>query len=1728
MPPTMTSGPPGLTLIAPSGPPLWRPRGQEDLAPSGAKAKANANLAALRVLRATQNGSRPPTADESAVLARWAGWGALPEIFDDVRTEWADQRAQLRALLSDAEWKAAALTTLNAHYTSAEVISAMWAAVVALGFTGGRVLEPGCGSGNFIGLAPDLPLDLVGVELDPITAAIAAALYPHADIRAQGFEDTNLAPDSFDLVVGNVPFAKLALHDPLHNRARHSVHNHFIIKALRFTRPGALMAVLTSRYTLDSRNPAARREMAELADLVGAVRLPNGAMQRAAGTQAIMDLLILRRREGAPNLFATPWASLSTVPCGGDTPTVTINEYFGAHRDHVLGTIETDQGMYGKDELVVRSAGDLSPALTTALADIVAAGLDAGLGWKAPLRPTVKAAGPSRPAKQVTAPKVATVPQHGRRIVIPPPPRKEGTVLTTDGDTGFGIVRYGSIEAFTPTPKGSVAEVTALVQLRDIVAALLEAQASSGDDSAFSDFQEALNQAYDDYVGRFGPISRFSTRPTGRIAHCCPLCVHEWILGAKDHAPTACPACGEPYTDEGTPRMARIMPPMGGFRAADPDFPALLALEIFDPETQTAHKAPIFTTRVVAPRSHAEAAETAQDALSMCLDQYGDVRLDRIAELLGVDVDEARQQLGDLVWEDPIGHMLVTAAAYLSGNIRTKLAEARLAALDDPRFNAHVAALEEVLPADLATTEIDARLGCTWIDADDVRNFLVEALGAPDDHTSVGHVALTATWNVGIPAWERTSVSLASTWGTTRCDAGHLVQFSLNQQPATVYDSYKDGSGKDVKVLNVEETMKAREKQEAVEECFSTWIWSDPDRAKRLARIYNDRFNSTVLPVFDGAHLSLPGLSADMVGRVHPHQLNSIWRGISSPTLGLFHPVGAGKTLVMCAMGMEMRRLGLIAKPVYVVPNHMLEQFTAEFIRHYPLARVLMATKEQTTAANRKEFVARCAMGDWDGIVITASAFERIPLSDETKAEFLDTKMAALEAAIREQEEQSGRASTKRMQLSLKKLVERHKRLLAEERKDNGVRFEATGIDYIFYDEAHYAKNMSFPSHIQGVGGDGSQRAEDLEAKVTWLRTQHGERVVCLATATPVANTLAEIFVMQRYLQPDALHEAKIYEFDAWAATFGRTINQIELSPDGSSYRIASRFARFRNVPDLMAMFWQVSDILTPESLGLPIPAIAGGEAEVVKVAATDALRAYMADVAQRAQDIRDKKPRRLDDPDAYDDDEERKPKLDNMLVVSTDGRKAALHLSLVRDPETKEPLVPDGPDKIVAAAQRIAAIYRTHRHTRFKDSAGNVADRPGGFQLVFCDLGTPKDGQWSVYGELRGALVAAGVPESGIRYIHEAKDDRAKADLFGACRDGRISVLIASTAKGGVGTNVQSRMVALHHIDCPWRPCDIEQREGRILRQGNQNAVVNVVRYVTESSFDIYLWQTVTRKAAFIYQVMSGKFKGREVDDIGEQALSYAEVTAIATGNPLLLEQAGVNNEVARLTRSRRAHHQDQSHLEWIIDHGTESLDTQERIVAMCEAAIARRLDTRGEKFAMTLHGRRHTVRQEAGEALVMAMLQGANGIIPGPKEDPKREVVGSLGGFDIALSWQRKRTWEYTMAVFISLRLVGTDVFFQFTRADVMKGNPHSLIIQLENNLADLERTRNRALVSIDQVRSELEQAQARLGIPFPHEEELATLERRAKEIATTLQRQAEEAEAARNRARTEGAAA
>ncbi|HSH22502.1 MAG TPA: DEAD/DEAH box helicase family protein, partial [Acidimicrobiales bacterium] len=748
---------------------------------------------------------------------------------------------------------------------------------------------------------------------------------------------------------------------------------------------------------------------------------------------------------------------------------------------------------------------------------------------------------------------------------------------------------------------------------------------------------------------------------------------------------------------------------------------------------------------------------------------------------------------------------------------------AQAAAAEDPRWQANVEALRAVVPMDLGPAEIDARLGAAWIPADDVADFGRELLGCS---VVVEHAPVTATWAARAPRWERQSVAATSLWGTKRADAVAILQSSLNQTPITVYDTLDDNR----RVVNPAETLAAREKQEALGERFAAWVWEDPERAARLVAEYNRRFNSTVLARHDGSHLSLPGLAANF--HPHPHQRDGVWRIVSEPTALLAHDVGAGKTATMAMASQELRRLGLVKKPCFVVPNHMLDQFSRELCQLYPQAKVLVATKDDTTAEARKAFVARCATGDWDAVVMTASAFGRIPVSEETRKAFLDEHLGELRKAIAESN-QGERLTVKRLEARMAQMEAKHAKLLDEHRKDDGVSFEQTGIDYLFVDEAHHFKNRQFATHMNGVGGQGSVRAEDLEVKLGYLRSLYGERVTTFATATPIANSLSEMWVMQSYLQPTRLAAAGVDTFDAWAATFGRTVTALELAPDGGSYRLNTRFARFANVPELLTMFRAVADVRSAAQLGLAIPAVAGGGPETVVVPASEDLRRYVASLVDRAEQVRS---RRVT------------PEEDNMLKIAGDGRRAALDLRLVG--EEPDPLG----GKAAAAAERIARWFHATTGALYPDATGAPSPRTGSLQLVFCDLGTPKAGEWSVYEDLRQHLGRRGVPEAMVRFVHEAADDRAKAELFAACREGRVAVLIGSTEKMGVGTNVQRRLVALHHLDCPWRPADLAQRDGRALRQGNANAEVAMLRYVTEESFDVFMWQTCERKAAFIH----------------------------------------------------------------------------------------------------------------------------------------------------------------------------------------------------------------------------------------------------------------------------------
>ncbi|PWU52775.1 helicase [Micromonospora sp. S4605] len=1608
-------------------------------------AKLRANLAALRTLRAVQAAGRPATVQEQAVLARWASWGAVPGVFES-RTNhpdyarFAEQRAELRDLLSPAEYAAAELTTLNAHYTDAAYVQAIWSAVRELGFDGGMVLEPGCGSGNFMGLAPP-SARMVGVELDPVTAGIAAALYPHAEIRAESFADTRAPSGAFDLTVGNVPFANVRLTDRRHNAGRHALHNHFIIKSLHLTRPGGLVAVLTSRFTMDAANPAARREMAALADLVAAVRLPSGAHQVAAGTQAITDLLILRRREPGREPGPVAWEQTRLLDLDiAAEQADQVNEYFADRPERVLGEMTLGRGMNRDGELIVRSTGDTGEALARVLRDVVDEARREGLT----MTPRVDG---DRPAEPVA--------------VLASTDRAEGHIEALDDGT-FSTVADGQVVPHE-VPATQADELRALLGLRDTVTALLSAEAATVDDGdehggaaaqgSPAALRAELNERYDAYVAVYGPLNRYTLRRTGRT---------------------------DPETGE--PKMARINPPMGRFRQTDPHAATVFALEHFDDTTQTATKADIFARRVILPRAPQLGADTPADALAICVDNHGEVRLPEVARLLGVSEPEARAALGDLVYDEPGTGRLVEAPEYLSGNVRVKLRAAQAAAETDPRFETNVRALQRVVPRDLGPGEIDAAFGAPFLPAPIVEQFLQETLRDPG--LRVEHVG-GSDWRV---RGSRTGVLARSTWGTPGMAAPDLAQRLLTKTPIRVFVEVEEGK----RALDVEATAAAQAKAIELEERFSAWVWEDPDRAEQVATTYNEMFNATVPRSYVGVTRSLPGIAVGFTPR--PHQVEAVARIVAEPAVGLFHAVGAGKTAVMAISAMEQRRLGLVNKPAIVVPNHMLEQFTREFLQIYPRARLLAAGRDDMSTDRRRRFVARCATGDWDAIIMAASFFERLSLSPEEQRRFLDEELQELrdkivragEQAIANGEDAKRSSSVKRLQKALLRKEERIKEKL-DRVKDPGVTFEQTGIDFIYRDELHELKNDTITSSIPDAGNDGSDRAVDFRMKLSYLRRQRGMRVVCGATATPIANSVRELYVATRQLRPDLLEATGTTDFDTWAATFAKVVTAIEVSPTGQGFQMRARLAKYANVPELSLMMRTYGDVRTPEDLALPTPLLTRREdgeraPHIVTLDPSPELEEFISGLDERVERIRN---RQVD------------PSVDNMLKVSGEARAASLDLRLIGEQQNT-------PSKIHAAAERIAAIWRDTRDTVYlvnSDAETPVEHpTPGALQIVFCDQSTPNPERWNVYDALADLLVERGMPREKIRYIHEADTDAKKASLFAACRSGDVAVLIGSTAKMGVGTNVQARAVALHHLDCPWRPADVTQREGRILRQGNQNPEVSIYRYVVAGSFDAFSWQTVARKGTFIDQIMRGT-SAREIEDVSDETLQAHQIKAIATGNPLLMDREQVAQDLTRLERADRTHHNTQAALRRQVGELKAWIVKDTRRVELLDDVIARRQDTRGEKFAMTVAGHRFTKRAEAGRALQHALTASAQGVA----STDRREVAGvaQLGGFAVDAVF-----WSGRDGMLVALRFDGIpDSSTTIGLTSALEGDPTGLVRRLENQLADLDSTRATVQARIAGQQEEIARATEQLDQPFPRRDELLDTRRRLRAINAVI---------------------
>ena len=1545
------------------------------------KQKFKQNIAAIETLKRIEAEDREAVPEEKALLVRYAGWGGLPQVFSP-NPDWQEENERLSSLLTEEEFAAARESTLNAHYTSPDLIRAMYAAVERLSFRGGRILEPSCGLGHFIGLMPDglhARSSLTGVELDSLTARIARKLYPDADIRHDAFEKTALADSFYDLAISNVPFGDYQPYDKRFNAYKFRIHDYFFAASLERIRPGGLVCFITSRGTLDKKNALLRRYAAKQADLVAAIRLPNTAFKENAHTEVTTDLVILRKRMPGESPFGPSWQE--SVPYTNlQDEKMVLNEYYVAHPDQMLGKMALEGRMYGRNEASLIDDGrDLKIALAEAVGRLPE-GIYKGLKSQST---------PSEPA------------------AIPAPDDvKPNAYALVDTDQGTRIaIRDGNeLVMLDELPPDVSRRIRGMVRLRTVVRECLRAQVEDAPEVEILRTRDRLNLEYDQFHGRFGPISE-----------------------------------------------------MGNIRAfrGDPDLPLLLSLENFNEETRRAAKTAIFRERTIQPQKPAAAAATPKEALLISLNENGKVDLAHMAWLLKRPVEEFLPELQGVIFLDPQTDAWEPEDSYLSGNIREKLAVAEAAARTDPRYRQNVEALRAVQPEELKATEIDARLGSVWIPEADIERFLRELLKLDgEDTVRVRHVSELGSWSLEADHRAKSSVGNTTEWGTNRYSAIDLIHDALNLRTPTVWDSVPDK--KDVRVINVAATEAAREKQAQIKDRFIQWLWQDDERRERLVKQYNEEFNNIRVRTFDGNHLTLPGASPLITLR--PHQKAAIWRILQTPNTLLAHVVGAGKTYTMVAAAMESKRLGLCQKPLFAVPNHMLGQFSSELLTLYPGANILVAGKDDFEAARRQQLFSRIATGNWDAVIVTHSGFERIPMSPEAQEELLKEQIDELEMAIFRQkaaDNKSLRRIVKELEAAKKRLEVRLQTLAAEEKKDNTLFFEELGVDRLFVDEAHYFKNLFYVSKMMRVAGlpqTSSQRAFDMYLKVRHLQNRNGGGGVVFATGTPVTNTMAELFTMQRYLQRPDLERQGLQHFDSWAATFGEPVTAMELSPDGAGYRLNTRFARFVNVPELMQQFRQMADIQTAETLQLPVPKLREGKAEIVSAPATPELKSYVASLVKRAERLRNG---RVD------------PSEDNMLKITGDGRKAALDLRLVgwkRDhPE----------NKLSLAARNIFGIWEETKEQRLT-------------QLVFCDLSTPKPGlkEFSAYDDLKLKLMRLGIPAEEIAFIQEYDTDAAKSTLFKQVRSGQIRILMGSTAKMGTGTNVQKRLIALHHLDAPWRPADIEQREGRILRQGNDNPWVLIFRYVTEGSFDAYMWGVLETKARFIGQVMTKHSHVRRLEDLDAPALTYAEVKAIASGNPLVLEKAQIDAEVMRLTRLRSQHSEALFVTRNSLRRAFEEIPILQRRIADIETDIATKQETKGDAFSIEIEGRTYRDRADAGAVL--------NGMVKKHLLTIKPVQIGSFAGFRLAI-WP-ERTQE--------VRIEGK-LSYWANVSDSSLGTVSSLEYAVRSLPESAAGLRKRLI----ETQRRIEELQPHIDKPFPHEEKLQTLMSRQQEIINAL---------------------
>ncbi|MDE3098772.1 MAG: DEAD/DEAH box helicase [Verrucomicrobiota bacterium] len=1569
----MTEGS-SATETSPGNLNCYRITDDDHLGAGGPKQKFQQNLRAIATLRTLDAEERTATPDEKALLVKYVGWGAMPQIFDETNPDWAKEGEVLRGQLTNEEYERARATTLNAHYTAPVVIRAMYQAAKRFGFQGGKVLEPASGIGHFIGLMPEDMLRasaITGIEIDPLTARIAKALYPDADIREQPFEKSRLANGSFDLAISNVPFGDYTVHDPRWNSYKFSIHDYFFAATLEKVRPGGLVLFVTTHSTMDKLDSTLRELLSDKAELLGAIRLPNNAFKRNAGTEVTADIVMLRKLRTGESPSGAAWKA--AVNHTNDLKEeFNLNEYFVAHPDMMLGKMRLTGRMYRDNEPTLEPDGrDLGEALLEAVQklpqNIYQLQIQAVAGQKFD---------PGIPAPDFIKPNAYCVHEDGRVCI-----NEDGVLRPLDD-----------------LPAETRSRIRRMIEVRDAVRVCLRSQLDGSGEDQVVEAREKLNFAYDRFVARFGPIN------------------------------------------------ARVN--QNAFDG-DPDLPLLLSLEHYDEETSVAAKAAVFRERTIHHKRPVESAESPKEALLVSLNEKGRVDLEHMAGLLSRPVEEFLPDLRGMIFLNPQTQQWETDDQYLSGNVREKLVVADAASVTDPRFRDNVEALKSVQPEDLPATEIDVRLGASWLPPEDVKQFVHELLGVSSG-VEVDHIHLLGSWHV-TGDWEvKRQTANTTDWGTNRYTGLELVEETLNLKTPTVYD-YVDKKP----VVNAEATEAAREKQERIKERFKEWVWLDDARRERLCRLYNDTFNHSRLRTFNGEHLTLPGASG--VIDLHGHQKAGVWRTLQTPNTLLGHVVGAGKTYTMVASAMELKRLGLARKPLFTVPNHMLGQFSSELLTLYPGANILVAGKEDFEAKNRRRLFSRIATGNWDAVIVTHSGFERIPLSQETQVRFFKEQLAELEEVKRSHADSSNRRLVKELEKAKKRLEARLQALAAEHKKDNTLTFEELGVDRLFVDEAHFFKNLFYVSKMTRIAGlpqTASERAFDMFLKVRHVQSVNGGGGVVFATGTPIANSMAEMFTMQRYLQHGELKKHNLHHFDSWAATFGEPVTAMELSPDGAGYRLNTRFARFINVPELMQIFRQTADVRTAQMLNLPRPKLDGEKPAIRNAPASEQLKKFVESLAKRAEAL---KRGRID------------PREDNMLKITTEGRKAALDLRLMK------PGLPDDPQsKVNLAVENIHRIWATTKDDRLT-------------QLVFCDLSTPQDRGFSVYRDMADKLQRLGVPGGEIAFIQDYDSDAGKLGLFRDVRAGKVRVLLGSTQKMGSGTNVQERLIALHHLDAPWRPADVEQREGRILRQGNKNPVISIFRYVTEGSFDAYMWQTLETKAKFIAQVMSGDMTVRRVEDLDSAALTYAEVKAIASGNPLVIEKAQVDAELMRLTRLRSAHAEEQYRIRSNLRRAREEAETYtERLVNLRQDLTVRQ-DTAGDKFRIELDGQTLDNRGIAGELIVRQAqkLKFRFG------EDVR---IGRFAGFDLFIRSSYNNTAELVLRGknSYSTRVMET-ALGTIRSLELMAQGFEERAKRLESDIAD---SHKRA--------TELER---KVGAPFDREERYHELSKRQAEIEEKL---------------------